>query len=123
MIPKLLKFKMFESYSNEQIIDFTQLSKSRIFLIKGETGAGKTAILDAITYSLYGHTSGGVRKKVRHQTNAYSDKSKEKTEVEFVFELKNKTYKFTRSIRVAKDGSEKTSQNCFYEKTASLSRF
>ncbi|MCX7657918.1 MAG: AAA family ATPase, partial [Oscillospiraceae bacterium] len=65
MIPKKLRFKAFESYVEEQIIDFEKFDTGSLFLIHGETGAGKTAILDAVAYALYGETSGGGRDEVR----------------------------------------------------------
>lgn len=50
-------------YKEKQSIDFTCLSQRGLFLITGDTGAGKTTIFDAITYSLFGEMSGLVREK------------------------------------------------------------
>ena len=61
MKPVSVRFRCFGSYMEEQFIDFEEISKSGIFLINGETGSGKTTILDAICYSLYGVSSGGLR--------------------------------------------------------------
>ena len=61
MIPVLLRLQAFGPYPRAEEIDFTKLIPSGLFLIRGETGAGKTAILDAITYALYGRSSGGGR--------------------------------------------------------------
>lgn len=96
MIPVYLRFQAFESYVKEQSVDFEKLSKGGLFLINGETGAGKSAILDAMTYALYGETSGGVRDDVRC---LYTAASEIPTEVEFIFEISGKRYRFTRSIR------------------------
>ena len=61
MRPVSLRFRCFGPYMEEQFIDFEALEKSGLFLICGETGAGKTTILDAICYALYGKSSGGLR--------------------------------------------------------------
>ncbi len=110
MIPVSLKFQAFESYVHPAVVDFTKLD--RLFLIHGETGAGKSAVLDAITYSLYGESSGGERANFR-----CADKQAENilTETEFVFSLKDKMYKFTRSIKIApRSKKQEQKQDCFY---------
>ena len=60
MKPQQLIMSAFGSYADKTEIDFSQ-EKQGIFLITGDTGAGKTTIFDAITYALYGQTSGGER--------------------------------------------------------------
>ena len=50
-------------YKEKQEIDFEKLSERGLFLITGDTGAGKTTIFDAITYALFGEMSGAVREK------------------------------------------------------------
>ncbi len=108
MIPISLKFKAFESYAEETYIDFTALDS--LFLITGNTGAGKTAILDAITYALYQKTSGGKRDHlVRSQLPQCENVD---TIVEFEFEVKSKKYKFCRTIKRGK--SENKTAECFY---------
>ena len=59
MKPIFLEMKAFGSYK-DAAIDFSQVPGG-IFLITGDTGAGKTTIFDAITYALYGESSGGRR--------------------------------------------------------------
>ena len=54
MKPIKLVMTGFESYCEKTEIDFTKLNSSGIFLISGETGAGKTTIFDAMTFALYG---------------------------------------------------------------------
>jgi DNA repair protein SbcC/Rad50 len=53
-----LTIQAFGPYAAGQEIDFTRLTSSGLFLLEGPTGAGKTTILDAITYALYGGLSG-----------------------------------------------------------------
>ncbi|KFI99078.1 AAA family ATPase [Bifidobacterium stellenboschense] len=53
-----MKFGGFGPYKGEYAIDFAALTRSRMFLIDGETGAGKTTILDCVTFALYGNVSG-----------------------------------------------------------------
>lgn len=112
MIPKKLRFKAFESYVDEQIIDFEKFDTGSLFLIHGETGAGKTAILDAVAYALYGETSGGGRDEVR---SLHENAKSIATEVEFIFELNGMMYKFFRSIRPS---PRKGSENLIYEQNA-----
>ena len=54
MRPIKLVMTGFESYCNRTEIDFEKLGKNGLYLITGETGAGKTTIFDAITYAIYG---------------------------------------------------------------------
>ena len=61
MRPVELRFQCFGPYVEEQVIDFTNLTESGLFLICGETGAGKTTILDAMCCALYNKSSGGLR--------------------------------------------------------------
>ena len=61
MKPLQLTMRAFGSYAGEQIIDFTLLGDKNFFLIHGPTGSGKTTILDAISFALYGSASGDLR--------------------------------------------------------------
>ena len=58
MKPLRLKMQAFGPYVQEQIVDFEKLARSGMFLIKGPTGSGKTTIFDAMTFALYGGSSG-----------------------------------------------------------------
>lgn len=110
MRPIKLRFQGFASYCEAAEIDFEKLDS--LFLICGETGAGKTAVLDAMTFALYGESSGGERGEFRCVLPSAADIP---TEVEFIFEIRGRRYKFTRGIFVT-PRSKKTEQrqDCFY---------
>ncbi len=85
----------FGPYAKRQELDFRELGDRSLFLIHGATGAGKTSILDAVCFALYGDSSGGERE----ERTLRSDLAETgvKTEVTFDFELRGTTYSITRS--------------------------
>lgn len=94
MKPLKLTIQAFANYAGEQVIDFTELNGRNMFLITGKTGAGKTTIFDAISYALFGESSGGFR-SVDSLRSDYADGSVE-TFVELEFELRGELYKVRR---------------------------
>lgn len=94
MKPIRLKMCAFGPYANEQNLDFTLLGDQKLFLICGQTGAGKTTILDAMCYALYGKTGGGLRNGETMRSN-YADLNTE-TVVEFDFAIGNEFYRVNR---------------------------
>lgn len=97
MTPISLSMTAFGAYVEQVTIDFAHgLRGEKIFLIHGATGAGKTTILDAITYALYGETSGKARDGKDMRSKGVADSIP--TIVEFTFALGNKTYKVWREI-------------------------
>ena len=110
MKPLKLYFQAFASYVEGTEVDFEKLDS--MFLIHGETGAGKTAILDAMMYALYGESSGEERDNFRC---IHPKAAEVPTRVEFTFEIRGKKYKFTRSIELTpRSKNLKYKQDCFY---------
>lgn len=98
MKPISVRFKCFGPYKKEMFVDFEELEKNGLFLICGETGAGKTTILDAICYALYGKSSGGNRGDLSAMRCKLAEPSEE-TLVEFTFDANGKRYRFVRNLR------------------------
>ena len=61
MRPLNIEISGFGPYAGKQVLDFEILGNSGLYLITGDTGAGKTTIFDAITFALYGEPSGDNR--------------------------------------------------------------
>ena len=94
MRPRRLKMSAFGSYAGETEIDFTRVRQG-VFLITGDTGAGKTTIFDGITYALYGQTSGG-RRDGAMMRSQYAPVGT-KTFVELEFENRGEIYRIIRN--------------------------
>lgn len=95
MRPLRLTLSAFGPYAGKNILELNKLGKSGLYLITGDTGAGKTTIFDAITYGLYGESSGESR-DVNMFRSKYAD-SETPTFVELEFEYKDKIYIVSRS--------------------------
>lgn len=98
MKPIRLEMKAFGSF-REGMVDFTQMPDD-LYLIAGDTGAGKTTIFDAIVFALYGEASGGDRKPKMLHSDFCSRKTD--TEVTLQFLQNGKTYTVQRSMHFTK---------------------
>ena len=97
MKPVSVRFRCFGPYIREQEIRFDRLAEYGLFLICGETGSGKTTILDAMCCALFGSCSGDIRGELdamRCRQAAAGDP----TEVEFIFENNGSRYRFERKL-------------------------
>ena len=95
MRPEKLIISAFGPYADKTEIDFSKFGEGGLYLITGDTGAGKTTIFDAITFALYGRASGEVRESAMFRSK-YAEDSTE-TFVELVFSYQGKTYHVRRS--------------------------
>ena len=95
MRPIKLKISAFGPYAGVTEFDFDKLGTGGLYLITGDTGAGKTTIFDAITYALYGEPSGNNR-EVSMLRSKYADDATP-TEVELVFSYYGKEYTVKRN--------------------------
>lgn len=94
MKPIKLTMKAFGPYSGVTEVNFEKFGTSGLFLISGDTGAGKTTIFDAISYALFDKTSGESR-GINSIRSDFADEDT-LTEVEFIFSHKGETYKVRR---------------------------
>ncbi len=97
MKPIKIIMSAFGPYAGVTEIDFTRLGDNGLFLIAGDTGAGKTTIFDAISFALYGEAAGG--KERRKSKSFRSDYASPRTEtyVEFTFTHKEQTWTIRRN--------------------------
>lgn len=106
MKPIKLTLAAFGSYKNETTIDFTRLGSNGLYLIAGDTGAGKTMLFDAITFALYGKPSGTDRTANDLRSDYALDT--DRPFVRFTFSVGGQEYTVTRNLpytRPAERGS------------------
>lgn len=116
MKPIQLVLSAFGPYVERTAIDFSALGEEGLFLIAGDTGAGKTTIFDAISFALYGEASGG--KEKRKSKSFHSDYVSDQTEtyVELTFRHRGETWwirrnlEYQRPAKKKKDGMETTTR-------------
>lgn len=95
MRPLKITMSAFGPYAGKVTLDMQKLGKSGIYLITGDTGAGKTTIFDAISYALYGEASGNYRENTTLRSKYASADTP--TFVELEFEYNNEIYKINRN--------------------------
>ena len=97
MKPLKIEFQAFGPYADCEVVDFESLSSKGLFLICGKTGIGKTMILDAMTFALYGKSSGHGRDDFEAMRCTKAD-FKKTTYVKFEFENNGEFYLFERRL-------------------------
>ena len=95
MRPITLALSAFGPYAGTVTVDFTQLGEEGIYLICGDTGAGKTTLFDAISFALYGEASGADR-TARTLRSDFAD-ADTPTYVELSFAYRGQTYRIRRA--------------------------
>ena len=93
MKPLLLEMEGFGAFRDKQSIDFGPLHKNGLFLISGPTGSGKSTILDALCFALYGKSASADRD---HTLKSDFTPENAKASVRFVFEIRGKQYEALR---------------------------
>ena len=113
MLPIRLTLEAFGPYLLPQQVDFTRFADK--FLIWGETGAGKTALLDAMTVALYGRASAEERGDMEALRCQLAGPEQD-TSVEFTFSVRGRSFRFWRRLRPVRrrkaDSGEKYRLEC-----------
>lgn len=120
MRPLYLKMSAFGPFAGVAEVDFTLLGTEGIYLLAGETGAGKTTVFDAITFALFGQCSGESRKPEDLRSDYAGPETQ--TYVDLTFELRGKRYRVRRDpggYQRAKRRGEGTTQ-CLGESVLEL---
>ncbi|WP_042222116.1 AAA family ATPase [Oceanobacillus manasiensis] len=118
MKPLKLTLTAFGPYKEKESINFTDLKENRLFVISGNTGAGKTTIFDGISFALYGSASGQDRENNTMLRSDFADDDTH-TSVELEFALNERTYRVLRQLGHVKQGNKtKTGERYeFFETT------
>ncbi|EOA8956221.1 AAA family ATPase [Vibrio harveyi] len=95
MKPIKLTMQAFGPFAQTETIEFDKLGANPLFLINGPTGSGKTSILDAICFALYGETTGNERQGIQMRCDMAAPTLL--TEVTLEFSLHGKSYRVIRS--------------------------
>ncbi|WP_010529983.1 AAA family ATPase [Lentibacillus jeotgali] len=117
MRPLKLTMTAFGPYKLTETIDFTELNGNNLFVISGNTGAGKTTIFDGICFALYGSASGTDRENNRMLRSDFASDDTQ-TVIELEFEIHGRHYRILRQPGHVKEGNKtKTGERYeFYEK-------
>lgn len=95
MRPLKLVMSAFGPYAGEETIDFEKMGNRGLYLITGDTGSGKTTVFDALSFALFGESSGGNREPAMLRSRFAEAKTK--TFVELTFLYKGKEYRVKRN--------------------------
>lgn len=113
MRPVKLTMEAFGPYVKRTEIDFEKLGTEGLYLITGDTGAGKTTVFDAVTFALYGKSSGGERKDDMMRSK-YAEPTV-KPMAELIFDVNGSRYTVTRTLKY-----ERLKGTTYYPSTAVL---
>lgn len=105
MRPIKLTMTAFGPYKDTEVVDFNELEEHNLFVVSGNTGAGKTTIFDGISFALYGTASGQDRGEIRMLRSDFADDDLH-TAVELEFLLKGKHYRIRRQLGHIKKGNK-----------------
>lgn len=111
MKPEKLIISGWGPYKEKAVIDFTKFHTANLFLITGQTGAGKTTIFDAIAYALYGVLSGEVREKGSVRSD-FADENTQ-TYVELYMSHKGEKYHILRNPEYLRPKKKKGGESAF----------
>ena len=103
MKPIKLIMSAFGPYRDEVTLDFTLFGDEGLYLITGDTGAGKTSVFDAISFALYGECSGGKKKSSKSFRSDYATADMV-TYVDFTFSHRGRIYNLRRSPEYMRAG-------------------
>ena len=120
MKPLKLTLSAFGPYAKTTTIDFTKLCENGIFLITGDTGAGKTTIFDAISFAFYGEGSGGRERRASKSFRSDYAARDTDTYVELIFQHRQHTYRLKRNppyLRQSRRGDDLVEQKAAAELT------
>ncbi|MGX9929892.1 AAA family ATPase [Virgibacillus salarius] len=104
MRPLKLTMTALGPYKDTETIDFTEIEAYRLFVISGNTGAGKTTIFDGICFALYGSASGEDREENMLRSDFADDNVH--TAVELLFELGGRIFRILRQLGHVKQGNK-----------------
>lgn len=125
MKPKKLVISAFGPYGEKTVVDFEKLGEKGLYLITGDTGAGKTTLFDAITFALYGEASGNVRETGMFRSKYAPDDVPTYVELTFIYREKIIKSPEIRNISVQRAEEQdlpckKQRQNLFFQTAGSL---
>ena len=103
MKPLRISFSAFGPFPGDHEVDFERLGQHGLFLITGPTGAGKTTVLDAVVFALYGKAA-GVRAKHPDRLRSDFAAATTVTKVDFEFEVGGRRYRIERSPSYPRPG-------------------
>ncbi|MDY5161066.1 AAA family ATPase [Actinotignum urinale] len=104
-----LTFRGIGPFAGEENIDFDRMSSSSIYLLEGPTGSGKSTIIDAICYALYGKIAGGKDSSVERLRSTFAN-PKKPSFVDLIFTVESGTYRVRREPEYIKEGNANPSR-------------